>query len=231
MSPSDPVRAAPHPSETISSLSSKCRRASATYLRDREHARIRQIRSRARKERELICKLHVRCVAPSARHLLKQALQTVDLVDRYFLSKGFLQERKGPAQLSKWFDFVELCLENAVKKREFYETMLERYYPLLHCSGRTARGARQQSAFGSRLAGSRGETFAGGYLKVEPRRRSRGRGDGEFVDARPLSVAADAMSISPWSSDSRVRSAGGSRRAKLREERLKSRLAKDDPKQ
>lgn len=179
MSPSDPVRAAPHPSETINSLSSKCRRASAKYLRDREHARIRQVRSRARKERELICKLHVRCAVPSARHLLKQALQTVDLVDRYFLSKDFLQERKGPAQLSKWFDFVELCLENAVKKREFYETMLERYYPtdtcLLHCSGRTARAARQPSTFGSRLAGSRGENFAGAHLKVERRRRSRGR--------------------------------------------------------
>lgn len=234
MSPSDSVRAAPHPSETMTSLSLKRRRASAGYLRDQERARIRQMRSRARKERELVCKLHVRCTAPSARHLLKQALQTIDIVDQCFLSKEFLQERKAPAQLSKWFDFVEQCLENAVKKREFYEIMLERYYPtdtpLLDCPGHTAKAARQQrSAFPQpRLAGSRATNSSGAQLKVQKARRSRGRGDDDVVDSRPLTVAAQVKSMSVWSGAPSLRSAGGSCRfrvskSELRERRIKSR--------
>jgi hypothetical protein len=162
MSPTSSVRAARHPSETINSLSSKRRRASAGYLRDQERARIRQIRSRARRERDLVRKLHARCTVPSARHLLNQALQTINLVDRYFLSTKFLQVRKAPAQFSKWFDFVEECLETAVKKREFYEIMIERYYPtdtfLPDCAGHTAEASRQQRpAFRARLAVSRRE--------------------------------------------------------------------------
>jgi hypothetical protein len=83
-------------------------------------------------------------------------------VDRYFLSTKFLQVRKAPAQFSKWFDFVEECLETAVKKREFYEIMIERYYPtdtfLPDCAGRTAEASRQQRpAFRARLAVSRRE--------------------------------------------------------------------------
>jgi len=228
MSPSDLVRAAPHPSVTTNSLSSKRRQASAGYLLD-QGTRIRQIRSRARKERELVCKLRVRCTAPSARHLLKQALQTVDIVDRYFLSKEFLRERKAPAQLSRWFDFVEQCLEYAVKKREFYESMLERYCPtdtlLLNCQGRAAKAARQpRSAFaGATLARSQAENCSSAQLKVQTAGRSCGRGDNEVVDSRLLTVAADAISV-------RVTRAYAARGGSCRyhaskSKRIKSRLA------
>jgi hypothetical protein len=186
MSPATSVRGA-------SRLSSKRRSTSAGYLREQEWARTRQIRSRARKERDLVCKLHAQCTTPSARHLLKQALQMVDLVDRYFLSTEFLQERKTPAQFSKWFDFVEQCLVNVVKTREIYETMLERYYPTdaLDSVGHPSKARRQQR---SRLAGSRAGNLSGADSKVRTRKRSRLGGDDEVADPRP--PTADAMSIS-----------------------------------
>jgi hypothetical protein len=161
-------------------------------------------------------------------------LQTVDIVDRYFLSKELLQERKAPAQLSKWFDFVEQCLENAVKKREFYETMLERYCPtdtvLLNCPGRAAKAVRQQrSAFaGATLARSRAENCSSAQLKGQKAGRSRGRGDDKVVDSRPLTVAADAISV-------RVMTGPAPRCVRSRfhpsnSKRLKSRLANNGSK-
>jgi hypothetical protein len=202
MSPTTSVRAA-------SRLWSKCRRASASYLSEQERARIRHLRSRARKERDVVCKLRAQCTIPSARHLLKQALQTVDLVDRYFLSAEFLPERKAPAQFSKWFDFVEQCLVNAVKTREFYETMLERYHltdtVLSNCAVRTLKARRQQR---SRLAGSRAGNSSDAHLEVQTARRSRARGDDEVADSRP--PTADARSISVWSCAASVRGADGS---------------------
>jgi hypothetical protein len=215
MSPTASVRAARH--ETTNPLSSKRRQASAEYLRDQEHARIRQIRSRARKERNAVCKLQARCTTPSARHLLKQALQTLDLVDRYFLAGELLQARKAPAQLAKWFDFVEQCLESAVKKREFYETMLERYCPtetlLPDCAGHAAKSGRQQRS-GARLVGPREKCSSGGELKVQTARRSRGREDDEAIDSRPLIVATDTMSISVRSRAAGVQCMGGSNRSR-----------------
>jgi hypothetical protein len=216
------ARAARH--ETANSLS--CR-ASSGYLRHQDRTRIRQIRSRARKERDLICKLHAQCTTPSAGHLLRQALQTVDLVDRYFLSTEFLQVEKAPARLSKWFEFVEECLENAVKKREFYETMLERYYPTETLWPGQAKAGRQQRS-ASKLVGSRAGNSSGVHLKVQTARRPRGRGDDKVGDSRPLTIAADAMSISAWSRAAGVRSVGGSSRSRSENKLLKKRLAKDD---
>jgi hypothetical protein len=202
MSPTTSVRAARR-------LSLKRRRTSARYLREQERARIRHLRSRARKERDLVCKLRAQCTTPSARHLLKQALQTVDLVDRYFLSAEFLPERKASAQFSKWFDFVEQCLVNAVKTREFYETMLQRYHlthtVLSDCAGHKLKATRQQR---SRLAGSRSGNSSGAHSKVQIPRGSRARGDDEVADSQP--PTADALSISVWSRAASVRGADGS---------------------
>jgi hypothetical protein len=112
----------------------------------------------------LVCKLRAQCTTPSARHLLKQALQTVDLVDRYFLSAEFLPEPKASEQFSKWFDFVEQCLVNAVKTRELYETMLERYCPTDTCFV-GLRGAHVESQVSAALAASRAAKFVGCALE------------------------------------------------------------------
>jgi hypothetical protein len=200
MSPTTSVRAARRPS-------SKRKRTSAGYLREQERIRIRQIRSRARKERNLVCKLRAQCATPSARHLLKQVLQTIDLVDQYFLSAEFLPEQRAPAQFAKWFDYVEQCLVNAVKTRELYETMLERYYPtdilLSDWAGQTSKARPQQR---SSLAGSRAENSSGAHLKAQTARRSRARRDDDVVDPQPPT----AMSIAVWSPVASVRDAGGS---------------------
>ena len=205
MSPTTLVRAARR-------LSPKHRRASAGYLSEEERAQLRQMRLRSRKERDLAGKLRAKCTTPSARHLLEQALQTVELVDRYFLSTEFLQERKAPVQFSKWLDFVEQCLGSAVKKREFYETMLERYYPpdtpLPDCAGHTSKVRGQPR---SRLSGSPAGNVSGAHVKVQAVRRSRSRCADEVADSRP--PTADAMSISDRSRTASVRSAGGSSRS------------------
>jgi hypothetical protein len=179
MSPTTSVRAARRPS-------SKRNRTSAGYLREQQRVRIRQIRLRARKERNLVCKLRAQCATPSARHLLKQVLQTIDLVDQYFLSAEFLPQQRAPAQFAKWFDYVEQCLVNAVKTREFYETMLERYYP----TG----------------TGSRAENSSGAHLKAQTTRRSLASSDDKVVDSRPPT----ATSIAVWSPTEGVWDAGGS---------------------
>jgi hypothetical protein len=128
---------------------------------DKERARIQEIRSRARKERELVCKLQVECSTPGARHLLKQALDTFDLVDQFFFCREVLRERRAPAQLSRWLDYAEQCLQTAIKQREFYETMLERYHPTVALLSERAEltvapaPGRGPASQGSRFSGGR----------------------------------------------------------------------------
>jgi hypothetical protein len=160
MSPSASGRSALHPSATGNSISSK-RRDAPTGSHQKGHARIQQIRARARKERELVRSLQLECNTPGARHLLKQALETFDLVDQFFFCREVLRERRAPAQLSRWLDYAEECLQTAVKQREFYETMLERYRStatlLPECAALTAAPApdKGSTSHGSSFSGSR----------------------------------------------------------------------------
>ena len=180
MAPSASARSATQPYETRNSLSSKRPDASMEYPRGKERARIQKIRSRARKERESVRNLQVNCSAPSARLLLKQALQTFDLIDQFFFSKEVLRERRAPAQLSRWLDYADECLQAAVKQREFYETMLERYLladtPLPERAGIAAKPARQQrlTSRASRRAGCQSTKPSGSHLKM-PRQRQGGQ--------------------------------------------------------
>ena len=89
-----------------------------------------------------MCELQSDCTTPSARHLLKQTLQTLDLVKNFFLSEDALREPSTPGQLSRWLNYTEECLRTAVKQREFYEEMLEKYDPaVMHVPAQ--RGARR----------------------------------------------------------------------------------------
>jgi hypothetical protein len=108
------------------------------------------MRCRVREERKLVCELQSDCTTPSARHLLKQTLQTLDLVKNFFLSEEAMREPSTCGQLSRWLNYTEECLQTAVKQREFYEEMLEKYDPaVMHAPGRrgatTADAARHKS--------------------------------------------------------------------------------------
>jgi hypothetical protein len=168
MSRSTTGRSAPHPSVTGNLISSK-RRAASMECHDKGRARIQQIRSRARNERELVRKLQVECNTPGARHLLKQALETFDLVEQFFFCREVLRERRAPAQLSRWLDYAEECLQNAIKQREFYETMLERYRLTVtlspECAALTADSAADQGST------SRGASFPGRQRAKSPASR------------------------------------------------------------
>ena len=125
-------------------------KAPSRRYRHNGSARIRQIRRRVREERKLVCELQCHCTTPSAKHFLKQALQTLDLVKNFFLSDEVLRESSAPGEFSRWLNYTEECLQTAIKQREFYEGMLEKYDPAVmlasgHRGVQTAYAARHKS--------------------------------------------------------------------------------------